>query len=289
MWSGIVSAAIRREFLATNTSKVLDPRHTVYSVKGVTAIPLVEDRARNVLLSLASRNRHDRRTSLLPTELAAREFAVETTDDDLLAGSEDGDAEGKKLRVKFADQHEVKVVSPVADQEFDLSVDPTPPSPSSTASTPSSIQSTNSDAVVKTLAERLSFWTRLSKRNSKQVSTSDHTLVEQPDGTRLEPEELASLVKDQSKNPEEVIESVVSSAAPPPQTTEEKHSELEEKIVRECIREYTRGGMYFAYSFGESCSRLCHNDLLIKLSLQISRDRFSTSTSSEQERKHKMT
>ena len=128
-----------------------------------------------------------------------------------------------------------------------LTADPTPPSPSSTASTPSSIQSTNTDTVVKTLAERLSFWTRLSKRKP----TGDHTLVEQPEGAGLEPEELESLVKDESQNPEEVIESIVSSAAPPPQTTEEKHSELEEKIIRECIREYTRGGMYFAHSFGE--------------------------------------
>ncbi|KAI1794623.1 SacI homology domain-containing protein [Ganoderma leucocontextum] len=227
----------------------LDPRHTVYSVRGVTAIPLVEDRARNVLLSLASRNSHDRRTSLLPTELAEKDFAVESRDDVASAASEDADAEGRKLRVKFADQHEVKVVSPVPGQEFDLAVDTTPPSPSSTASTPSSIQSTNTDTVVKTLAERLSFWTRLSKRNSKQVSTSDHAFVEQPDGIGLEPEELESLVKDQSKNPEEVIESIISSTAPPPRTTEEKHSELEDKIIRECIREYTRGGMYFAYSF----------------------------------------
>lgn len=220
----------------------------MYSVKGVTAIPLVEDRARNILLALASRNRHDRRPSLLPTELAEKEFAAESRDDATPTTSEDGDAEGKKVRVTFADQHEVKVVSPVPDQEeFDLTADPTPPSPSSTASTPSSIQSTNTDTVVKTLAERLSFWTRLSKRKP----TGDHTLVEQPEGAGLEPEELESLVKDESQNPEEVIESIVSSAAPPPQTTEEKHSELEEKIIRECIREYTRGGMYFAHSFGE--------------------------------------
>ena len=66
----------------------------------------------------------------------------------------------------------------------------------------------------------------------------------------LDPDELESLVRDETKNPEEVIESIVSSAAPAPQTTEEKHWELEDKIVRECVREYTRGGIYFAYSFG---------------------------------------
>ncbi|TBU49147.1 SacI homology domain-containing protein [Dichomitus squalens] len=233
----------------------LDPRHTVYSVKGVTAIPLVEDRARTVLLALASRNQNDRRTSLLPTALARKEAAAEPGQDVAAAGTEDADAERKRsLHVKFADQHEVKVVSPRPGQGFDLPEDRSPPSPSSsTASTPSSIQSiTNTDTVVKTLAERLSFWTRISKRNSRQAFTIDHALVEQPDGAGLDPDELETLVRDETKDPEEVIESIVSSAAPPPQTTAEKHSELEDKIVRECVREYTRGGMYFAYTFGDN-------------------------------------
>ena len=64
-----------------------------------------------------------------------------------------------------------------------------------------------------------------------------------------EPVSLASIV-DHEKDPEEVIEQIIASAAPAPQTTEEKHSELEEKIIREAIREYSRGGMYFAYTFG---------------------------------------
>ena len=233
--------------------EVLDPRHTVFSVKGVTAIPLVEDRARTVLLALASRNRTDRRTSLLPAEPAEKEGTTEAEEEVDRPATEDADAEGKKsLHVKFADQHEVKVVSPLPGQGFDIPEDRGPPSPSSsTASTPSSIQSTtNTDTVVKTLAERLSFWTRISKRNSRQAAAIDHALVEQPDGAGLDPDELESLVRDETKNPEEVIESIVSSAAPAPQTTEEKHWELEDKIVRECVREYTRGGMYFAYSFG---------------------------------------
>ncbi|KAJ7661766.1 SacI homology domain-containing protein [Mycena rosella] len=37
--------------------------------------------------------------------------------------------------------------------------------------------------------------------------------------------------------------------APAPASPEEQHSELEDKIVKEVIREFPKGGMYFAYTF----------------------------------------
>lgn len=225
-------------------------------MKGVTAIPLEEDRARTVLSSLASRNKVDRRVSLLPTEASQAELQTEDAEASVAIN---GEADSTRSpRVKFADEHEVKVVSPRPDQEFNLNEDTGPPSPSSsTASTPSSTTSNSTDTVVKALTERLSFWTRLSKRNSRQNSTIDHILVEQPEPAQapIDPADLESILKDPSKDPEEVIDSIVASAAPPPQTIEEKHSELEAKIVRECIREFTRGGMYFAYSYGGSSGR----------------------------------
>lgn len=218
-------------------------------MKGVTAIPMVEERARTILAALTSRNNVDRRASLLPTEAAREAHAIEETAAEIDDVAPDG---AKSPRVKFADEDQVKVVSPLPDRTFDDVEDSGPPSPSSTISTPSSDLSTNTDTVVKTLADRLSFWTRLSKRNSRQAPTIDHTLVEQSDQTLGEPLDLEAIAKDDSKEREEVLEAIVSSAAPAPQTMEEKHSELEDKIVRECIREFTRGGMYFAYTFGQS-------------------------------------
>jgi t-SNARE complex subunit (syntaxin) len=50
--------------------------------------------------------------------------------------------------------------------------------------------------------------------------------------------------------PSEVLDTIMTAAAPSPQTVEERHSELEEKVVKETIRQFTRGGMYFSYSFG---------------------------------------
>ncbi|KAI0664663.1 SacI homology domain-containing protein [Cubamyces menziesii] len=246
----------------------LDPRHSVYSVKGVTAIPMEEDRARTVLATLASRNQVDRRASLLPAgEIhqghPGEPSAAESIDD----ARED---EIKTARVKFAEEDQIKVVSPLPDKTFNISDDTSPPSPSSTVSTPSSVTSTNADTVVKALAERLSFWTRLPKKNSGQLQSAsiDHSLVEQSDQSVNEPLDLDSIVKDGSKDPEEVLETIVSSAAPPPQTIEEKHTELENKIVRECIREFTRGGMYFAYTFDITRSLQHKHELIEKAKSQ---------------------
>ncbi|KAI8989706.1 SacI homology domain-containing protein [Trametes punicea] len=243
--------------------KFLDPRHVVYSVKGVTAIPLVEERARTVLAALASRNKGDRRASLLPTEAA---HDAQDADQAVRGSIDDAKEDGSKSpRVKFAETDQVKVVSPLPDKTFDFSDDPGPPSPSSTVSTPSSVTSTSTDNLIKALSERLSFWTRLPRRTSRQSTTIDHSLVEQSDQSVNEPLDLDSIVKDESKDPEEVLNSIVASTAPPPQTIEEKHTELENKIVRECIREFTRGGMYFSYTFATDITRsLQHKQELIE-------------------------
>ncbi|KAI9057938.1 hypothetical protein FKP32DRAFT_1582863 [Trametes sanguinea] len=244
----------------------LDPRHTVYGVKGVTAIPLVEDRARTVLAALASRNQVDRRASLLPPGTTFDSQDPDDTAGNFIDGTKDDDS--KSPRVKFAETDQVKVVSPLPDKTFEVPEDQGPPSPSSTVSTPSSVASNPADNLVKTLAERLSFWSKLPKKGSRQSASIDHTLVEQSDQSVNEPLDLDSIVKDGSKDPEEVLDSIVSSAAPPPQTVEEKHTELENKIVRECIREFTRGGMYFSYVYDITRSLQHKHELIEKAKTQ---------------------
>ena len=59
--------------------------------------------------------------------------------------------------------------------------------------------------------------------------------------------------------PGEVLDTIITAAAPPPQTVEERHSELEEKVVKETIRQFTRGGMYFSYAFGTPFRRVYHS------------------------------
>jgi hypothetical protein len=52
------------------------------------------------------------------------------------------------------------------------------------------------------------------------------------------------------QEPAEVLGDIIATTAPTPITQEETHNQLEDKIVRETIREFSKGGMYFAYNFG---------------------------------------
>jgi hypothetical protein len=56
------------------------------------------------------------------------------------------------------------------------------------------------------------------------------------------------MIKEQE--PDAVLSKVIETLAPAPASPEEQHSELEDKIVKEVIREFSKGGMYFAYTFG---------------------------------------
>lgn len=127
--------------------------------------------------------------------------------------------------------------------------------PSSALSNVSDI-STSSEAsdlkspVFKTLANRLSFWSRLSKREQRTPISSEYPFIPEPTSLNEERQVLDKLMEEAKEQPTEVIETILASTAPAPVTAEEKHSEIETKIVKECIRELSKGGMYFAYNFG---------------------------------------
>lgn len=237
---------------------MFDPRHAVYSVKGVAAIPLVEDRARAALISLAARANADARSSLLPP--SRPETPPLTEDGESSALFSAGSALSKEAaspHVKFATEPQVKVMTPQTAQEFEAQDEGSPPSPaSSAASTPSSEYSLNTDHVVKTLTARLSFWSRMSKRPSTQKSEPRTSQDSQASDSDPDIEQrrmsLDAVIKDGKAEPSQIIDSILETNAPPPPTAEQKNSELEDKIVRECVREFTRGGMYFAYAFGTS-------------------------------------
>jgi hypothetical protein len=61
-------------------------------------------------------------------------------------------------------------------------------------------------------------------------------------------------MEEENEEPERMVESIIAATAPPPASVEEKQSELERKIIRECIKEFSKGGMYFAYNFGKYIS-----------------------------------
>ena len=211
----------------------------------MTAIPLdSEQRARTVLSALASRNASAARFSLVAgpsSEVVepTQDISMEDVDSKSL---EDLD-EITSPHVKFADEDQVKVMSPLNIQEFALPDGP--PSPLSGASTPSSAYSVNTSPIAKTLTERLSFWSRLSKRSSYAPVSAE--LRATPEEER---ESLDHIIDGGEQEPAEVLNDILETTAPPPTTLDEKHSELEEKILREVVKEYGKGEMYFAYNFG---------------------------------------
>ncbi|KAF9819771.1 hypothetical protein IEO21_01862 [Rhodonia placenta] len=143
---------------------LFDPRHAVYSVKRVAAIPLVEDRA-HAALNLLARSNTETRVSLIPpsrseTPPLAEEVPPASA---LFSAGSSFSAEAASPHVKFAAEPHVKVMTPQSSRQFPDSDEGSPPSPtlsaaSSAASTPSSEYSLNTDTVVKTLTARLSFW-----------------------------------------------------------------------------------------------------------------------------------
>ncbi|CCM00021.1 uncharacterized protein FIBRA_02047 [Fibroporia radiculosa] len=262
--------------LVTSRSEVghlFDPRQIVYNVKGVTAIPLVEARARAALATISARNAADHRSSLLPPSRPDTPPPPEDGQRSAIFSAGSGFSEGvTSPHVRFVMEPQVKVMTPQTTQDFETQDEGSPPSPSSSvASTPSSEYSLNTDNVVKTLTERLSFWSRLSKRsltavsNANELPISETPPVLDPGQQRVS---LDSLIDENKQGPGQVINSILATSAPPPPTTEEKHSELEDKILRECVREFTRGGMYFAYAFDITRSLQHKHEILAKTKLQ---------------------
>lgn len=152
-------------------------------------------------------------------------------------------------RVKFAEECEVKVMTPLAVHEFSARDTERPPSRSSMVSVASSVSSEVSAAPITTvLANRLSFWNRLSK--TSDAKTLDVESIDDDDDRPLD-----SLIHEDMSEPQEVLSRIIETAAPPPASIREKYTELETKILRQTIKEFAKGEMYFAYDFGKVMPR----------------------------------
>ncbi|KAH8117164.1 SacI homology domain-containing protein [Phellopilus nigrolimitatus] len=215
---------------------VLDARNTVYGVKSVSAIPLQESRARSSISSIAVKYNQ--------ANLFTEPPASDTLDSHDLDNLKQSPA--KSVKVKFADNCDVKTLSPRPESEFRPS--------SSTSSIASSLSSGNSASssgvlsesdevtpMTKVLPSRLSFWSRLAKRQSIGSSL--------PEEEELLREAIPDECGGSDEEPSGVLQEILESTSPLPATTEERQNDLDEKILKECIREFTKGGMYFAYNF----------------------------------------
>lgn len=232
----------------------------MYEIKGVTPIPLTEPGARDALKALNTRNNAQARLSLIPTHTV-----TSVSIDGVVASSTRSsvdDAGESTPRVTFASEDQVKVMTPTPNQAFELGDEQqsrsSSPSPSSSViSTPSSEMSINTGNLAKTLADRLSFWNKLPRRNSTPQAPSISQKLEQDDSSAETSESppqderlsLDEMVEQGDKAPTEVLDTLLTTAAPAPTTVEEKRSELEAKVIRECVNLFSKG-MYFSYHFG---------------------------------------
>jgi len=205
---------------ADSICKVLDPSRPVYGVKAVTSIPLDYARASTAIDALRSRN----------TKAATANAEPESKELDM--------GKNASLHVKWAPQQTLSV--PISNED-NLSVQSVSPTSSGT-STPTSAANPISP-FAKVLAERLSFWKPRRTSGAPSTKTANGT-------SDVAIDDLMESMDQGAVEPSEVLDTIITAAAPPPQTVEERHSELEEKVVKETIRQFTRGGMYFSYGFG---------------------------------------
>ncbi|KAH6895050.1 SacI homology domain-containing protein [Coprinopsis sp. MPI-PUGE-AT-0042] len=236
----------------TEVGTVLDPMNVVYALKGVTAIPLWKT--------------GQEQPSILPRRT--------TIDDPTSPFLDEGLPERSSPKVQFAMATDVKVmtppltpIAPTEEGRLDPGLIERPPSAQSfrsDISSPSSENSMVTSPVFKTLAQRLSFWDRTSKRsNSEPVPerNADGAATGMNPSTISEERVVLDKLIEKEEHPHKVVEAIIEATAPPPATADEKHKELEEKVVRECIGQLTKGGMYWAYTFGASNSIIPHSQI----------------------------
>lgn len=230
----------------SDVGQLFDASHLIYGVKSVVSIPLVKDRAKSILSRMVSRNMSVKKPSLLVSNI------------DGLQVSDEGTSGGP--HVKFADEEEVKILTPRDQVKFSVhSADrPVSPVPSGASTPASDVSITHSP--LSTIANRMSFWSRLSKRVS---SVSEGANIEE--SLLNERELLDSIIHDADGVPDKVIDSIIATTAPPPDSSEERNSELEERILRGCLREFTKGDMYFALHFDVTRSLQHKHEQVTKL------------------------
>jgi phosphatidylinositol 4-phosphatase len=249
------------------TALVLDQSQAVYAVKSVGVIPLTEPRAREALRALSARNTVNPRLSLVPTADMTHRESV----DDVPSNTDVKDS--NTPRVTFASEQQVKVMTPTSNHGFesehsdDESESASSPSDSA-ISTPSLEFSVMTGNIAKTLTDRLSFWNKMSRRQS--ATTIEQTLLSSSE-QHTEPSRQASaeertsidaMITKDDREPSEILDTILNIQSAPPASVEQKNSELEEKIIKEVVHQFSRGGMYFAYHFGRySCRGRTHGYL----------------------------
>ncbi|KAH7341044.1 SacI homology domain-containing protein [Rhizoctonia solani] len=203
----------------------------VYTIKSIAAIPLHEDQARTALNGLLAR-----KAPLTPRPL---DTPAEDVPDLTLYPQTPGPSENNPLestpRVTFASEpipipnnavnaSSTSLALSSGSQSVSTSGTSTPLSSSGSLSGPA--------PVAKTLLNKLSFWSTPAR------ATLDTTLA------------LDTTPPDAETEPEQVLQKILASeSTQAPRTAEERNKELTKKVVREVVRQFGSGCMYYALDF----------------------------------------
>ncbi|KAK0196896.1 SacI homology domain-containing protein [Armillaria mellea] len=225
----------------TDIGSVFEESHTIHGVKEGASQRIVALASRINPSHLPTSRTLDTVSSPRPTHPAG----------DLTPSSSDPILPKSSPRIQFAP-------APIPVSDYDSNADEqTPRSRSPSDASSISSESSTASPVIKALASRLSFWNRLSSGGTKGLKqTSDDVLNL---SHKCEQDIL------EEGDPEEMLASIV---APEPISPEERHSELERKVIRECVKEFTKGGMFFAYNFDITRSVQHKRDLVAKTQRQ---------------------
>ncbi|KIY43445.1 hypothetical protein FISHEDRAFT_53223 [Fistulina hepatica ATCC 64428] len=233
-------------YLLTITSRsqqgeFLHSARPVYSLTGITVIPLEESKARHAVSAMVAKGSSAQKRAPLPA----------LSPDGHPIPSSELTSRSPTPRVQFADENQIRVISP------SQSSMPIPKSPSvdSFISDASSVTS-DTDAPLSTLVSRLAFW--------KSVNRSEPPKLDDDEAELQELHHIDDAICADTQPPAAILSELLSASAPVPESVEERNTQLEEKIIRECIREFTKGGMYFAYTFDITRSTQHKQDLLVK-------------------------
>lgn len=211
---------------------MFDENHTVYRLDGVSAIPLEENRATVAVNMLAT---------LKGSKVPLPAVAI-IQDDDVPVGEDISLNETPEKSEPSASPHVTFLkVKKGSSEDADL----WPPSSANSSGVSTPTRSFSPSPIAKVLADQLSFWTKLSKRTLQPAVASP--------GLRSPSTESLDSFDGRMANgegPKEVLKSIMAKTTLAPATPQEQHTELDDKIVKETIKEFIKGGMYFSYNFG---------------------------------------
>ena len=219
------------------------------------AIPLSdEDRASKAVKSIAARQAGSLRKGKMTPTVPQDDVQTPQFEDGFLAGEQ-----SQSVHVKFAQGNKATTADQPASQPLFSAEEDNESISSDSTYTETGSPSRPSSPISKGLASRLSFWKKQSRNPeaASQTSASSRTSFSEtpPLSSSSTLPSFQSLHIQDEPGPKSQADAVKlgnslnEKTAPP--AIAKKRSELEEKIVRETMREFSRGQMFFSYDFGQ--------------------------------------